>query len=253
MALIKGFHFVSIETCRRTLRPTFPNNINRIHIINQHSKAVVLGIFVFLFIGFSKAQPMQYNKKIIDSIVPILPTLKEDTSKVNILYVLAAMHLFVDPTKTLYYAKQGVELSKKINYPIGQISCLGQSAFCNAMLGEWAKATFDVNEAIPLCEQYKPSSITYMCNIMAVVQFNKQDTQKAKYWALKAKAVLDKMQASDLDKWATYMQLGFIYQNLNQLDSATYYGETVLEFINRNKALTTELKRDSYSMLGNIA
>jgi len=253
MAVHKVFNLVSVETGKRVLCSTFPNNIKCIHSINQHSKAVVLAIFVFLFIGFSKAQPMQYNKKYVDSIVPILPVIKEDTTKVNIFYVLAAMHLFVDPTKTIYYSKQGIELSKKINYPIGQISCLGQSAFCYAMLGEWAKATFNVNEAIPLCEQYKPSSVTYMCNIMAVVQFNKQDTKIAKYWALRAKAFLDKSSHSDFDKWPTYMQLGFIYQNLNQLDSASYYGEIILGYINKYAALKTELIRDSYSMLGNIA
>ena len=206
-----------------------------------------------LHFGLGKAQPMQYNKKFIDSIVPLLPHIKDDSNKVKILSELAAMHLFVDPSKTLYYAKQGVELAKKIKYPIGQINCLGQSAFCNVILGEWAKSTFDVNEAIPLCEKYKPSSIVYMCNIMAVVQLTKQDNKTAKYWALRAKTVLDKNLFSDFDKWATFMQLGFIYQNLNQLDSASYYGDIVMGYINKYAGIKTELIRDSYSMLGNIA
>ena len=141
---------------------------------------ILLLSLIFHF-GFAIAQPMQYNKSFVDSIVPILSTIKEDTTKVNILSSLAAMHLFVDPSKTLYYAKQGVELAKKIKYPIGQINCLGQSAFCNAVLGEWAKATFEVNEAIPLCEKYKPASMSYMCNIMVLVQATKQDLNMAKY------------------------------------------------------------------------
>ena len=203
--------------------------------------------------GLGIAQPMQYNKKFIDSIVPLLPHMKEDSNKVKILSELAAMHLFVAPVKTLFYAKQGLELSKRIKYAIGQINCLGQSAFCNAMLGEWAKSTFDVNEAIPLCEKYKPSSIVYMCNIMAVVQLTKQDNKTAKYWALRAKTVLDKNPFSDFDKWPTFMQLGFIYQNLNQLDSASYYGDIVLGYINKYAGIETELTHDSYSMLGNIA
>ncbi len=213
--------------------------------------------FILLFslivqIGFLKAQPMQYNKKFIDSIVPILPAMKEDTTKVNILSTLAAMNLFVDPTKTLFYAKQGVELAKKIKYPNGQIGCLGQAAFCNAMLGEWAKATFDVNEAIPLCEKYNPQSLSYMCNIMVVVQFTKQDLNMAKYWALKAKNVIGNKR-SDLDKWPTNMQLGLLYNELNQIDSAAYYGDIVLRNITQFAGKSPELTRDSYSLLGNIA
>ncbi len=213
----------------------------------------VLLMSLILHFCFAKAQPMQYNKKFIDSIVPILPAMKEDTTKVNMLSSLAAMHLFVDPTKSLYYAKQGVELAKKIKYPVGLINCLGQSAFCNAMLGEWAKATFEVNEAISLCEKFNPQSLSYMCNIMVIVQFTKQDLNMAKYWALKAKNVIDNKQFSDLDKWPTFMQLGFLYNELNQVDSAAYYGDVVLGYITKFAGLAPELTRDSYSMLGNIA
>ena len=213
---------------------------------------ILLLSFIFHF-GFAIAQPMQYNKSFVDSIVPILSTIKEDTTKVNILSSLAAMHLFVDPSKTLYYAKQGVELAKKIKYPIGQINCLGQSAFCNAVLGEWAKATFEVNEAIPLCEKYKPASMSYMCNIMVLVEATKQDLNMAKYWALKAKTVIDNKKFSDIDKWPTYMQLGFVYNDLNQIDSAAYYGDIVLGYINKYAGIEHELINDSYSMLGNIA
>ena len=164
---------------------------------------LILSLSLIVHIGYSKAQPMQYNRTFIDSIVPILQGMKEDTTKVNILSELAAMHLFVDPTKTLFYAKQGVELAKKIKYPNGQIGCLGQAAFCNAVLGEWAKATFNVNEAIPLCEKYNPQSLTYMYNIMVIVNYTKQDIRMAKYWALKAKNVIDNKQFSDLSKWPT--------------------------------------------------
>ena len=220
--------------------------------INWMLRYVLMLSLIFHF-GFVKAQPMQYNKKFVDSIIPILSTMKEDTIKVNIFSGLAAMHLFVDPAKTLYYAKQGVELAKKIKYPIGQINCLGQAAFCNAMLGEWAKATFEVNEAIPLCEKYKSASLAYMCNIMVVVEFTKQDAQKAKFWALKAKDVISNNRFTDIDKWPTYMQLGLVYNELNQIDSAAYYGDIVLGYIIKFAGIAPELTRDSYSMLGNIA
>jgi signal transduction histidine kinase len=213
----------------------------------------VLLLCLIAQIGLLKAQPMQYNKKFIDSIVPILPSMKEDTTKVNMLSSLAAMHLFVDPTKTLFYAKQGLELAKKIKFPNGQIGCLGQAAFCNAMLGEWAKATFEVNEAIPLCEKYNPQSLSYMCNIMVIVEFTKQDLNKAKYWVLKAKNVIETKQFSDLEKWPTYMQLGLLYSELNQLDSAAYCGDIVLGNIKKFGGIAPELKRDSYSMLGSVA
>ncbi|MEI9909581.1 MAG: hypothetical protein WDO71_07860 [Bacteroidota bacterium] len=198
------------------------------------------------------AQPMQYDAKFVDSITIRLPASPDDTSKVNNLVKLAGMHLFINPALTIKYAKEGAAIAEKIHYPTGKISCLGQSAFSFAISGEWAKATIDINEAIPLCEKYSPASMIYMCNIMVIILTTKGDNEQALQWAQKASQIPAFSTGEDVHKWPTYMQLGMINQTLNRLDSAQYYADIVLGYIKKYAMVQPELTRDSYMLLGNI-
>jgi hypothetical protein len=137
-------------------------------------------------INFAHAQPLPYDSRFVDSISVRLPNLPNDTGKVNNLDKLAAMHLFTDPAATVRYAREGVAIARKINYPLGEIACLGQTAFFYAITGEWAKATMAVNEALPLCEKYSPRQLIYLYNIMYINAGTKGDSLEALAYAQKA-------------------------------------------------------------------
>ncbi len=199
------------------------------------------------------AQPMKYDAKFVDSITNRLPASPDDTSKVNNLIKLAGMHLFINPALTIKYAKEGAAIAKKIHYHTGRIGCLGQSAFSFAISGDWVKATIDVNEAIPLCEKYKPDDMIYMYNLMVIILATKGDNEQALEWAQKATRIPAFSKRTEVGKWPTYMQLGLINEALNRLDSAKYYGDIVLEYIKKYAQTGPELTRDSYTLLGNIA
>lgn len=73
----------------------------------------VLLLFVF-FIGKT-----QTTDAYIDSLAKALTTAKDDTDKVKLLMELGNNVGYYDANKALEYAKQGLALSKKINYPTG--------------------------------------------------------------------------------------------------------------------------------------
>lgn len=187
---------------------------------------MVTGICVF-------TQPSPFDKKFVDSITTRLSRLPDDTAKVNNLARLASMYLFVNPNLTVKYADQGAAIAQKINYPLGQIACLGQSAFYFAGSGEWAKATIKINEAIPLCEKYSPKNLIYLYNLMYINVSTKGDTALAMQYALKALHHPAFATLPEIDKWATYMQLGRTYESRNQLDSARFYSKILNNYIKK--------------------
>lgn len=140
-------------------------------------------IFLFLLMAcqVSFAQPKKFDAKYVDSITARLPLLPDDTAKVNNLATLAAMHLFVNPTLTIQYAKQGSAIAKKDRLLPGNDYLPWTICLSFAISGEWAKATIDVNEAIPLCEKYNPVAMVYMCNIMVIIQSTRLDFEQALY------------------------------------------------------------------------
>jgi len=200
--------------------------------------------------GFS--QPAPYDSSFVDSLKIWLPKSPDDEAKVDNLARLAGMHLLVDPALTIKYAKEGLGIAKQINYHNGMISCLGQSGFCYAIIGEWPKALHDVREAIPLCEKYNPVAMTYMCNIMVVIFATKGDNEQALQWAQKAAQRPEFKLSEDINKWPTYMQLGMMNENLNYFDSANHYAEIVKSYIKKYSNIPTPLVNDSYSFLGSL-
>ncbi len=215
-------------------------------------RLIILYFFVF-FGNTGFAQPSPFDQKFVDSITARLSSLPDDTAKVNNLASLASMHLLVNPTLTVKYADEGAAIAEKIHYPLGQISCLGQSAFYFAVSGEWAKATIKINEAIPLCEKYNLKGLIYMYNLMYINFSTKGDTALAMQYALKALHHPAFSTLPELDKWATYMQVGRTYESRNQLDSARFYSKTLNNYVKKYAAVVPDLANNSYILLGSIA
>ncbi|HRD57708.1 MAG TPA: ATP-binding protein [Ferruginibacter sp.] len=199
------------------------------------------------------AQPSPFDQKFVDSISPILSHLKDDSIKVKHLVKLASMYINQDPELTLKYAKEGVIISKKINYPNGIIGSLGQSAFFYAITGEWAKAARDVNEAIPICEKYNPRALIYMYNILFISSTTKGDTTLAMNYVQKAyrNPLFNTME--EIAKWPTYMQLGIAYVSSNNLDSAEYFANINYKLTMKYGKLSPDLANNTFQILGDIA
>ncbi len=209
-------------------------------------------IFSLLTIIKIKAQPIPFDKQVVDSITHILPDMKGDTNKVNNLILLTQMYIAKgDSMRVMKYAQEADSLAQKINSTIGRIRALGQMAFYHATTGNWPQSIMEINEAIPLTHTEKTEWSIFLYNLKFINYAAKNDPQQARIWALKALHHPDFESSPVLAKWPTYMQLGLSYEWENRLDSAQFYADILKEYV--KKYHHPDLEGNTYTLLGNIA
>src|SRR6185369_7152450 len=63
---------------------------------------------------------------LVDSILQVLPTLKEDTNKVNLIVSLSEQLYYVSKlNEGISYLKEGLALAEKLNWKKGMADCYG--------------------------------------------------------------------------------------------------------------------------------
>lgn len=75
--------------------------------------------FFLLFIGLTGARAQNQGQNLIDSLLTVLPKMKDDTSKVNILNSLSYEYRRVDVDEGIRYGTLAAELSKKLHWRHG--------------------------------------------------------------------------------------------------------------------------------------
>ncbi len=212
----------------------------------------VILILTLLTIIKTKAQPIPFDKQVVDSITRKLPDMKGDTNKINNLILLSQMYIAKgDSTKVMEYAHEADSLAQKINSTIGRIRALGQMAFYHATTGNWPQSIMEINEAIPMTHKEKTEWSIFLYNLKFINYAAKNDPQQARIWALKALHHPDFESGQVLAKWPTYMQLGLSYEWENRLDSAQFYADILKEYV--KKYHHPDLEGNTYSLLGSIA
>ena len=216
------------------------------------SNALIVWLFVLVCIQIGHSQPIPPDQNYIDSITPLLSSLPNDRIKVDHLAQLAKMNTPSNMVLAIRYAQAGLKISERIDYTRGIIESLGIAAFCHAIMGEWPKATIEVNRALPLCKnEYAPFQI-YMYNIMYIVSATKGELDAIK-WVKKILAHPEFASFSEYKKWPSYMQLGRSYVDLNQLDSAEHYANLLDSYVKKYAHLSPDLANNSYVLAGNVA
>lgn len=82
----------------------------------------------------------QSQKTSIDSLKQILPSIKNDTAKVNVFNTIADQFKELNPDSTAYYASKAAGLSQKINYNFGLANSYINTGNSNIILGNYRKA-----------------------------------------------------------------------------------------------------------------
>ncbi len=217
-------------------------------------KRLLWGILILFLLTIikAKAQPIPFDKQVMDSITLALPNMKGDTNKINNLILLSQMYIAKgDSMRVMKYAHEADSLAQKINSTIGRIRALGQMAFYHATTGNWSQSIMEINEAIPLTHEEKTEWSIFLYNLKFINYAAKNDPQQARIWALKALHHPDFESGSVLAKWPTYMQLGLSYEWENRLDSAQFYADILKEYLKNYHH--PDLEGNTYSLLGNLA
>jgi signal transduction histidine kinase len=118
-------------------------------------------------------------------------------------------------------------------------------------MGDWPKATIEVNRALPLCKNEYRRYQLHMYGTMFIIASMKGES--AVKWAIRQINHPDFAAQSDYKKWPTYMQLGRGYEGINQLDSAAYYSKLLEPYVKKYAHLSIDLANNCYILAADIA
>jgi len=175
---------------------------------------------VLLFINVVTIFSQKQGQELIDSLSKELPNAKEDTNKIKILYELSYEYRNINPEKGLEYGLVGQELSQKLNWNRGVVSCLRTIGINYSIQNEYEKGLDYLNKALKLSKKikYKSESAKILGSI-GIVHYMTSNYQEAiKYHKMALK--LDE----EIDNWKGIAKhLGNIskaYLKLSEYDQA---------------------------------
>jgi tetratricopeptide (TPR) repeat protein len=175
---------------------------------------------------------------------------KTDTGKAIYGYKLSYYYQNYKPDSAWYFANASYTISKKVNFIRGKNSALGQMATALNRMGNYAKALEFYLEQLELLEKLKdPEDIASAYISIAMVYASQKDFQHALHYAYKADSLA---RAHDLTALTLYttLDLGDIYTNNRQLDSALHY--TTLCYAESFRQENDMITGTALNNLGNI-
>jgi tetratricopeptide (TPR) repeat protein len=155
-----------------------------------------------------------------------------DSNKAYCLYILSYYYQNYKPDSALTLAQSAYELSKKSSFLRGKIGSLGQIALAFNKLGNFSKALKYYIEQLKLIETTQdPYDIGTAYLSIALIYNSQKDVVNALNYAYKADSILwihhvdsdSKLDLLDTLSVITYLDIGEIYSDKGQLDSALQY------------------------------
>jgi class 3 adenylate cyclase len=118
-----------------------------------------------------------------DSLKAILPTLKDDTAKVDLLLTISRSYLSSEPQLAIPYATQAEELSRKLFYEKGIAVALKNLGIANYQQSRYIEALENWNAALLVYEQLKDISgiANIQSNIGAIYKNQGNDSKALEY------------------------------------------------------------------------
>jgi tetratricopeptide (TPR) repeat protein len=180
-------------------------------------RSFLMGLLLFSYL----ISPGQSS--MIDKYKDSLNIEKTDTGKAIFLYKLSYYYQNYKPDSALLLAQSSYALSQKAEFGRGKTSSLGQMAKALNRLGNFPKALEYYLEQLKLLEKKKdPEDIASVYLSIALVYNSQQDAPHAVYYAHKADSIAQTNKLPELRLYTT-LDIGDIYSNNNQLDSALAY------------------------------
>ncbi|MEI9909574.1 MAG: tetratricopeptide repeat protein [Bacteroidota bacterium] len=178
--------------------------------------------------GFSQTRPA------IDSLYRQLTIAKDDTSRINAMIGLCIQYRLGNSDSAIFYGEQAFQLSQKINYPTGEILALSFMGLTIVQLGDLPKALEMGFKALQTAKSNNLENITSpTLNHLGEVYLILKDYPKALYYFEKQKNLYETIEINEGFGYALY-DLGNVYEEMNQLDSARHYELQAYEFFRKS-------------------
>jgi signal transduction histidine kinase len=174
-------------------------------------------VFV-VFLSFSKIQAQ--NQYVVDSLNQKLLTSVADTTKVMLLGSLAFEWQNNNPTKSLYYAQEALNLAQKINYKKGIGEGYHRTGNVYFTLGKYSKAMDFYYKALQIRSDLQDSlSIASTFNNIGICNQRQGDMAMAKKYLLYSLDIRKKL-GNDYQTYLGYTNLANWYIAMEAYDSA---------------------------------
>jgi two-component system sensor histidine kinase UhpB len=165
-----------------------------------------------------------------DSVKKILPTQKEDTSKITTLLKLSGAYRFSYPDSSLVYAQKSLLLAEKIHSAeriFWSIASINQSLY---VLGNYVLELDYAFKALPIAKKINsPFTMGYSSGMISDSYFNLGEYNMAlKYWREVVKITEQKLPD---ERAAVYGNSSHIFECMHQYDSALIYAKKSYELI----------------------
>ena len=187
----------------------------------------------------------------IDSLHRALAASKEDIYRVIIIQEIAFNYAFRQLDSTLIYANEGIELSKKLKYPIGEALCLMRLAVYYRMSGASAQGMQYALKAVPIFAKQNDIDNIILCNLLVGWTLEDQEYPKLSVEYVLKVTPLAIQYKSEALHWC-YSTLCVNYNKLNILDSALIFGLKT-ETLVPNDILNLTTIGDIYLKMHNIS
>lgn len=197
-------------------------------------KSPIAILLLFFFSGPFYGQQNNGNTR-IDSILRLIPQIKEDSSRVNEFIQIAKEYKVVNPETGIVYGKKALQLSRAIKWNDGIAGSLLIIGVNNYNLGELDTAMAQYAEVLKQTKNKAIIGETYKW--IGAIYIAKSDYTKALEYNFKSLKIGEKIQNKILTADACH-SIGVIYAYMENTEKALLY-------LNKALAINTKLNRRS--------
>lgn len=192
------------------------------------SKLIKISLLLITALATSGfGQPLSLPTKEVDKLKQNLTVFKEDTNRVINLWRLARYHTMTEPRQAVLYATEAITLARKLKYTYGELVSLQSLSFVSTITGDWQNGMQTAYEGLKISQTKYPKLEIVFYNLIALVYEKQQDSKQRLEWLLKAYHHPEINSLPNNGKWLIYHNIGEVYENLNEYDSAMKYSEII--------------------------
>ncbi|MBS1730725.1 MAG: sensor histidine kinase [Bacteroidetes bacterium] len=186
-------------------------------------------ILLYILLAASPIALFAQEANVLDSLMNVLKTAKEDSNKAILLLSIGEQYERAAPETSKYYYHQSLDLSKKINYALGEIKFASYYTAVLNMQGRFDSSLQLNKEALQLARKLKNDlAIAKMSFNTANSFYMLSKNDSAIYYYMQVLPVLDKLGDKQMLGTA-YSNLQNFYLELSQYEKAIEYGKKGLE------------------------
>jgi signal transduction histidine kinase len=178
-------------------------------------------LFVFLLPVAVSAQG--FGKPVLDSLLKVLPTLKDGKSKADALVRISSAYSRIDVRKGIRAGQEAEALARRLDWPKGIANALNSLGLCYTNNVEYAKALacYDTMTTVSGKDGYKQGIVLSLMNIAVV--YNQQGYySRAVDWLMRSLKVAEEIHDS-VNISLNLANIGSIYSKLEDYEKALEY------------------------------